>query len=186
MRGKWNILKASQQISTTTEQLNLHVSRGWCPERFERDQLRSAQRKWGIGFVWNPNVSAVYLLCLVLFVRAVLSASSLSVCPRVLLSIIWNVWTSDLLLILSVTIPAWVWTTPMWTACLLHLRVCVWERVVLIALCMWTSLSEKTLMNCVFLCACQWPRGTAGPRNYLNGRSCISTAAGWFKGWRAG
>lgn len=35
---------------------------------------------------------------------------------------------------------------------------------------------------CVFVHACQWPRGTAGPRNYLNGHSCISIATGCFNG----
>lgn len=30
--------------------------------------------------------------------------------------------------------------------------------------------------------ACQWPRGTPGPRNYLNGHSCTSIATGCFNG----
>lgn len=62
--------------------------------------------------------------------------------------------------------------------------VCERDRVPLITVCMWNCLSDEMSMNCVFLfvCACQWPRGTAGPRNYLNGHSCISIATGCFNG----
>lgn len=147
-------------------------------------------KKKGDWVCLKPKCSqqpALYLHCPVLFVRAMPSSSSLSVCPS-LCSAVQNPldhltqWSS----------PYPVSHNP--SMSLDHTNVdsmssasaCVCERVVLIALCMWTSLSEKTLMNCVFLCACQWPRGTVGPRNYLNGCSCISTAAGWFKGWRAG
>lgn len=59
---------------------------GWCPERFERDQLRSTQRKRGIGFVWNPNVhnSQHCLFTLFRVVCACRAVIILSVCLSVL------------------------------------------------------------------------------------------------------
>lgn len=164
---------------------------GWCPERFERGQLRIAQRKRGIGFVWNPNVHnsqrCLFMLSRVVYVCRAVSILSvwLSSCSAVQNHLDHlNQWSSPYPVSHNPSMSldhTNVDSMSSTSAC-----VCERERVVLIALSMWTSLSEKTLMNCLFSCACQWPRGTAGPRNYLNGRSCISTAAGWFKGWRAG
>ena len=115
------------------------------------------------GFVWNANVN---------------NSQRVSACRAVSILVFccpesfWTACTSDPLPVLSV--PQHESGPHQYGQ---HVFCsCVCERVVLIALCMWTSLSGKPLMNCVLLCACQWPRGTAGPRNYLNGRSCISTA----------
>lgn len=137
------------------------------------------QEKGGIGFVWNLNLhksqSCLLILSRVRGACRAASILSLSSCPHVPLPrLMLTLRASDPLPDLSVTTPAWVWTTPRRTVCLLPLHVCV--CVLPIALCMWTSLSDKTSVNCVFLCACQWPRGTTGPRNYLSGHSCISTA----------
>lgn len=62
--------------------------------------------------------------------------------------------------------------------------VCVWERQsasdgsVHVKLCIRPHANEL----CVFVHACQWPRGTAGLRNDLNGHSCNSITTGCFNG----
>lgn len=166
-----HFLKASHRLSPTTVSSHVMWRHAWCPEKFERDQTRSVSRKRGDWICLKPESSQKPKL----FVDAVPCPWCVPCCQHPL-----PVFLSSCSAVQNhvdrptVTTPAWVWTTPRRTVCLLPLHVCV--RVLPIVLCMWTSLSDKTSVNCVFLCACQWPRGTTGPRNYLSVHSCISTA----------
>lgn len=88
MGGKWNILKASQQISTTTEQQNLHVSHVFMwpvSRKVWKWPIEERPKKKGIRFVWNANVhnSQRCLLTLSRVVCVCCAVSILSVCLSV-------------------------------------------------------------------------------------------------------
>lgn len=94
-------------------------------------------------------------------------------------------WLGDHLAVLAAVTPTWAGITTGQPRAFPH--QCVQRATdggVHVKLFIRPNADELCGLGFFFVCvhACQWPRGTPGPRNYLNGHSCTSIATGCFNG----
>lgn len=172
----------------------------WKKEELGLFDTESSQQPETVCLCWS-----VLVQCMCLFVCFLLSASFVSVYPCVWSQNLAARWClesrvsqsaichqpsyidSDSVIVL---LSCRLWThmsenltqTPELLS--LHQYTCVWERQSVPDGSVHVKLFIRPHANelCVFVHACQCPRGTTGLRNYLNGHSCNSITTGCFNG----